>query len=53
VVAGVVMDGGTGGGTCVQTVSVIFEDYMIEALNMVEVYCETIVSRAQLLSAQK
>lgn len=38
---------------CVQTVSVIFEDYMIEALNMVEVYCETIVSRAQLLSAQK
>ncbi|ELR19589.1 uncharacterized protein ACA1_197490 [Acanthamoeba castellanii str. Neff] len=37
----------------VKTVSVIFEDYMIEALNMVEVYCETIVSRAQLLSAQK
>jgi hypothetical protein len=33
-------------------VSVIFEDYMIEALNMVEVYCETVISRSQLLSAK-
>jgi len=37
----------------VKVTTVIFDDYMIEALNIVEVYCETILARAQLLSVQK
>eukprot|EP01088_Endostelium_zonatum_P003578 TRINITY_DN14775_c0_g1_i1.p1 TRINITY_DN14775_c0_g1~~TRINITY_DN14775_c0_g1_i1.p1 ORF type:complete len:963 (-),score=292.17 TRINITY_DN14775_c0_g1_i1:305-3193(-) len=37
----------------VRTVSVIFEDYMVEVLNAIELYCETINARLQLLASQK
>eukprot|EP01090_Pellita_catalonica_P019623 TRINITY_DN6741_c0_g1_i1.p1 TRINITY_DN6741_c0_g1~~TRINITY_DN6741_c0_g1_i1.p1 ORF type:complete len:895 (+),score=241.39 TRINITY_DN6741_c0_g1_i1:42-2726(+) len=37
----------------VRTISVVFEDYMVEVLNTMELYCETISARIQLLGSQK
>lgn len=37
----------------VQTVSIIFGDYSIEVFNLVELYCNMIVTRMDIIESQK
>lgn len=37
----------------VQTVSIIYEDYSIEVFNLVELYCQQILQRMDIVESQK